>query len=96
MNSFRNLCHVLCQNPFIAYNVHYTCITYSFPVEISHGRAGVKKQQNSKINISFSKESVIYKEQVTKLNSVSMKVRRWDYLEINMFNVCSIRYYFKE
>lgn|GEM_PF-2211696 len=55
MTSFRNLCHMLCQNPVISYNVYYTYITYSFPVEISHGLEGIEKQQNSKIYISFSK-----------------------------------------
>jgi hypothetical protein len=42
MTSFRNLCYMLCQNPVISYDVYYTYITYSFPVEISHGWAGVE------------------------------------------------------
>ena len=44
---------------------------------------------------SFGEEGAIYEEQITKLNSVGLHIRRGDYLASNLHNVCNMRYYAK-
>jgi len=44
---------------------------------------------------SFGEEGAIYKEQIVKLNSVSLHIRRRDYLTSHLLNVCNTRYYAK-
>lgn len=49
-------------------------------------------------DLSFRKdfldpEGRIYKKQITNTNSVSLHVRRGDYLKLPLFNVCSPKYY---
>ena len=41
----------------------------------------------------FTEEGAVYKDQITKFNSVSIHVRRGDYLTSPLHNVCNIRYY---
>ena len=43
----------------------------------------------------FGKESAIYKEQISNLNSVGLHIRRGDYLKSQLHNVCNMRYYAK-
>jgi hypothetical protein len=43
----------------------------------------------------FGRDGAVYKEQISKLNSVGLHIRRGDYLTSPLHNVCTMGYYIK-